>query len=110
MVVAASELYRAEVREDDRGVVGVCLDDGFRNDAVAVELAHEPDEELDEPARQLVENVHGVGSCVACTALFLAAYLLVQLIVQRIKGGVLGSIDEGKALLRGVAELFFDDK
>ena len=27
VVVAASELYRAEVREDDRGVVGVGLDD-----------------------------------------------------------------------------------
>ena len=77
---------------------------------MAVELAHEPDEELDEPARQLVENVHGVGSCVACTALFLAAYLLEEILVQRIKGGVLGRVDEGKTFLRGVAKLFFDDK
>ena len=60
VVVAASELNGAEVRENDRSVVGVSLDDRLRNDAVAVELAHEPDEELDEPARQLVENIHGV--------------------------------------------------
>lgn len=30
--------------------------------------------------------------------------------MQRIKGGVLGSIDESKTFLRGVAKLFFDDK
>ena len=77
---------------------------------MAVELTHEPDEELDEPARQLVENVHGVGGRVACTALFLAAYLLEEILVQRVKGGVLGRVDESKSLLRGVAELLFNDK
>ena len=69
---------------------------------MAIELTHEPDEELDEPARQLVENVHGVGGRVAGSALFLAAYLLEEILVQRVKGGVLGRVDESKSLLRGV--------
>lgn len=44
------------------------------------------------------------------SALFLAAYLLEEILVQRIERGAFGCIDESKSLLGGVAELLFDDE
>lgn len=109
VVVAAAQLDRTEVGQNDRGVVRVGGDERLGNDTVSVAPAQYRHDQLEYGTRELFEYIHCVARSVAAT-LFNVAYLLIQIIANGVDGGILVCIDKRQTLFGGVVKLLFDDE
>ena len=109
-MVAAVQLDRAEVRNDDCAVVGVRLNDRRRNPAVNVEPRENPDDEFTQPARHAVEDVHEVRRGIGLRHVLAVHDLVAQVLVDGIKRRFIFSTHHGKRLRRFVCELLLDDE
>ena len=96
MVIAGLELDRAEIREYDRAVIRVGLDDAGRDPAVDVQPRQDPDQELAEPARHVVEKVHAVCRRVDLMYVLAVQNLMAKILVDGIDVGVVLRVDDGE--------------
>ena len=110
MVIAGLELDRAEIREYDRAVIRVGLDDAGRNPAVDVQPRQDPDKELSEPARHFVEEVHAVGGTIHLALVATVEDLVTEILMDGVKSAVVLAVNDGQRLRSLVGELFLHDE
>ena len=60
MMIAAVELNGAKIGDHTRRIIRVCLNDTGGYPAVDIQTRQDPDQELAEPTRHVVEKVHAV--------------------------------------------------
>ena len=110
MVIAGLELDRAEIREYDRAVIRVGLDDAGRDPAVDVQPRQDPDKELSEPARHFIEEVHAVGGAIHLVLIAAVEDLVTEILVDGVDRAVVLAVNDGQRLRSLVGELFLHDE
>ena len=108
VMVAAVELDRAKVRDDNRAVVGICLDDRCGDPTMNVQPREQPDDELSEKARHAVKDIHEVRRGVGLRHVLAVHDLVPEVFVDGIKRRFILAAHDGERLGRFVRKLLFD--
>ena len=109
-MIAAVELDGAKVRDDAGRIVRVGLNDARRDPAVDIQPRQDPDQELAEPARHVVEKVHAVCRRVDLMYVLAVQDLMAKILVDGIDVGVVLRVDDGERLGGLIGKLLLDDE
>ena len=109
-MIAAVQADGADIRQEDGGIVGVCLDEIIGNPALAVEGKEDVHDDVQQPARQLQQLCHHVGGVIEHVLPAALVDLLHDGGVQGVDGVLLAVFLVGKSLLGLVLKLLLDHK
>ena len=113
VVIARVELDGAEVRDEDRAVVGVFIREILGHVAVLVQRAKECHDELAHPHGRLGERIEDIGRAVRLVALADGKHEIADLVVDHIDGRFFAGgivFEDHHGLVRVVRKSFFHDE
>ena len=107
-MVAAVELDRAKVRDDNRAVIGVGFDNRCGDPAVDIESREKPDDEFAKETRHAVKDVHEIRRGIRLCHVLAVHDLVPEVFVDGIKRRFILAAHDGERLGRFVRKLLFD--
>lgn len=110
MMITAVKLDRTKIGDHARRIIRVCLNDARGNPAVDIQTRQNPDQELAEEARHMVEEIHVAGRGINLMHILAVKDLMTKILMNGFDIGLVLRVNNGQCLRSFVRKLLFDDK